>query len=169
MALQFRFRHGVEQLRDANDLLLVDQRGRTLRLTAPSQPLVTMLRRLGEGGGTLLSLMQGMSSLAPFFTLQQLEQRGWLALELASGEKSLVTLEPQSTVLERCHPPAGAVCIRWSRLIQITPETDGVLLRLLMTRPLRCTPACCSDLERLVQRLDRHSPRLAAGVSRAEE
>ena len=36
MALQFRFRHGVEQLRDANDLLLVDQRGRTLRLTAPS-------------------------------------------------------------------------------------------------------------------------------------
>ena len=128
MALQFRFRHGVEQLRDANDLLLVDQRGRTLRLTAPSQPLVTMLRRLGEGGGTLLSLMQGMSSLAPFFTLQQLEQRGWLALELVSGEKSLVTLEPQSTVLERCHPPAGAVSIRWSRLIQITPETDGVLL-----------------------------------------
>ena len=86
-----------------------------------------MLRRLGEGSGTLLSLMQGMSSLAPFFTLQQLEGN-WLALELASGEKSLVTLEPQSTVLERCHPPAGAVCIRWSRLIQITPETDGVLL-----------------------------------------
>ena len=128
MALQLRFKHGVEEHRDADDLLLVDQRGRTLRLTAPSQPLVTMLRRLGEGGGTLLSLMQGMSSLAPFFTLQQLEQRGWLALELVSGEKSLVTLEPQSTVLERCHPPAGAVSIRWSRLIQITPETDGVLL-----------------------------------------
>ena len=72
--------------------------------------------------------MRGASSLAPFITLQQLEQRGWLALELVSAEQSLVTLEPQSTALKRLHPPAGIVCVRWSRFVQITPETGGVLL-----------------------------------------
>ena len=128
MALQFRFKHGLERRQEGEDLLLADQRGRVLRLTAPSQPLLTILQRLDEGGGTLPSLMQGASSLAPFITLQQLEQRGWLALELVSGEQSLVTLEPQSTSFKRLHPPAGDVSVRWSRLIQITPEADGVLL-----------------------------------------
>ena len=101
-----------------------------------------MLQRLGDGGGTLLALMQGASSLAPFITLQQMEQRGWLALELVSGQEPLVTLVPQSTVLERCHPPAGEVRVRWSRFVQITPEADGVLLegplqgaRLLLLHP----------------------------------
>ena len=128
MALQFRFKHGLERRQEGEDLLLADQRGRVLRLTAPSQSLLTILQRLDEGGGTLQSLMQGASSLAPFITLQQLEQRGWLALELVSGEQSLVTLEPQSTSLKRLHPPTGDVSVRWSRLIQITPEADGVLL-----------------------------------------
>ena len=118
MALQFRFKHGLERRQEGEDLLLADQRGRVLRLTAPSQSLLTILQRLDEGGGTLPSLMQGASSLAPFITLQQLEQRGWLALELVSGEQSLVTLEPQSTSFKRLHPPAGDVSVRWSRLIQ---------------------------------------------------
>ena len=120
MALQFRFKHGLERRQEGEDLLLADQRGRVFRLKAPSQSLLTILQRLDEGGGTLPSLMQGASSLAPFITLQQLEQRGWLALELVSGEQSLVTLEPQSTSLKRLHPPAGDVSVRWSRLIQIT-------------------------------------------------
>ena len=128
MTLQFRFTYGVEQRRDGEDLLLADQLGRALRLTAPSMPLVTVMKRLGEGGGTLLSLMQGVSSIAPFITLQQLEQRGWLALELVSGEQSLVTLEPHSTALKRTHPPAGTNGVRWSRFVQITPEADGLLL-----------------------------------------
>ena len=128
MALQFRFKHGVEQRHEGEDLLLADQRGRALRITQPSQPLLTILQRLDEGGGTLPSLMQGTSSLAPFITLQELEQRGWLALELVSGEQSLVTLEPQSTALKRTHPPSAAVCVRWSRFVQITPEAGGVLL-----------------------------------------
>ncbi len=143
MVLQFRFKHGVEQRRDAEDLLLVDQRGRALRLTAPTQPLLTMLQRLDEGGGTLPSLMQGASSLAPFITLQQLEQRGWLALELVSAEQSLVTLEPQSTALKRLHPPAGTVCVRWSRFVQITPETGGVLLE----GPLQGSGCYCRTLD----------------------
>lgn len=142
MALHFRFKHGVEQRHDGEDLLLADQQGRALRLTAPSQPLLTMIQRLAEGGGTLLALMQGASSLASFITLQKMEQRGWLALELVSGEESLVTLEPHSTVLERSHPPAGGVCVRWSRFVQITPKAEGVLLevplhgaRLLLQHP----------------------------------
>ena len=130
--MQFRFKSGVEQRQDGDDLLLADQRddqpGRALRIKAPSQPLVTMLRRLAEGGGTLPSLMQGVSSLAPLITLQQLEQRGWLAMELVSEEESLVTLEPQAKVLERSHPPAGDVCVRWSRFVQITPMADCVML-----------------------------------------
>ena len=73
MTLQFRFTYGVEQRRDGEDLLLADQLGRALRLTAPSMPLATVMKRLGEGGGTLLSLMQGVSSIAPYITLQQLE------------------------------------------------------------------------------------------------
>jgi SagB-type dehydrogenase family enzyme len=142
MALQFRLKPGVEQRHEGEDLLLADQGGRALRLTRPAQPLVNMLQRLGDGGGTLLALMQGASSLTPFITLQQMEQRGWLALELVSGQESLVTLVPQSTVLERCHPPAGEVRVRWSRFVQITPEADGVLLecplqgaRLLLLHP----------------------------------
>jgi SagB-type dehydrogenase family enzyme len=133
MPLRFRFKHGVEQRHDGEDLLLADQQGRALRLKAPSQSLATMLQRLGEGGGTLLALMQGTSSLAPFITLQKMEQRGWLALELVRGEESLVTLEPQTMVLERSHSPDGAVGVRWSRFVQITPEPDGVLLEV----PLR--------------------------------
>ena len=133
MPLRFRFKCGVEQRHDGEDLLLTDQQGRALRLKAPSPSLVTMLQCLGQGGGTLLALMQGAASLAPFITLQQMEQRGWLALELVSGEEAFVTLEPQSTLLERSHPPAGAVSVRWSRFIQITPETNGVSLEV----PLR--------------------------------
>ena len=133
MPLRFRFKHGVEQRHEGEDLLLADQQGRALRLKAPSQFLATMLQRLGEGGGTLLALMQGASSLAPFITLQQMEQRGWLALELLRGEESLVTLEPQSMVLERSHPPDGAVDVRWSRFVQITPEPEAVRLEV----PLR--------------------------------
>ena len=76
MTLQFRLKHGVEQRHEGEDLLLLDQRGRALRLTAPALPLVTMLQRLGDGGGTLLALMQGASSLASFIALQQLERRG---------------------------------------------------------------------------------------------
>ena len=82
MALQFRFKHGLERRQEGEDLLLADQRGRVLRLTAPSQSLLTILQRLDEGGGTLPSLMQGASSLAPFITLQQLEQRCVQAVRL---------------------------------------------------------------------------------------
>ena len=143
MALQFRFKHGLERRQEGEDLLLADQWGRVLRLTAPSQPLLTILQRLDEGGGTLPSLMQGTSSLAPFITLQELEQRGWLALELVSGEQSLVTLEPQSTALKRTHPPSAAVCVRWSRFVQITPETGGVLLE----GPLQGSGCYCRTLD----------------------
>ena len=87
MALQFRLKPGVEQRHEGEDLLLADQGGRALRLTSPAKPLVNMLQCLGDGGGTLLALMQGASSLAPFITLQQMEQRGWLALELVSGQE----------------------------------------------------------------------------------
>lgn len=142
MTLQFRLKHGVEQRHEGKDLLLLDQRGRALRLTAPAPPLLTMLQRLGDGGGTLLVLMQGASSLAPVIALQQLEQRGWLALELVHGDAPIATLEPQSMVLERCHPPAGTVRVGWSRFVQITPGVDGVLLegplqgaRLLLQHP----------------------------------
>jgi SagB-type dehydrogenase family enzyme len=142
MTLQFRLKHGVEQRHQGEDLLLLDQRGRALRLTAPAAPLVTMLQRLGDGGGTLPALMQGASSLASFITMQQLERRGWLALELVHGDALLATLEPQSMVLERCHPPAGTVRVGWSRFVQITPGVDGVLLegplqgaRLLLQHP----------------------------------
>ena len=128
MALQFHFKHGVEQRHEGEDLLVADQRGRVLRISAPSQPLITMLQRLGEEGGTLLSLMQGAGSLARFITLQQLEQRGWLSLALVNGEESLVSLEPQTTELKRSHPPAGAMHVRWSRFVQITPEAGGLLL-----------------------------------------
>jgi SagB-type dehydrogenase family enzyme len=142
MTLQFRLKHGVEQRYEGEDLLLLDQRGRALRLTAPALPLVTMLQRLGDGGGTLLALMQGASSLALFIALQQLEQRGWLALELVHGDAPLATLEPQSMVLRRCHPPVGTVRVCWSRFVQIRPGVDGVLLegplqgaRLLLQHP----------------------------------
>ena len=64
MALQFRFKHGLERRQEGEDLLLADQRGRVFRLKAPSQSLLTILQRLDEGGGTLPSLMQGASSLA---------------------------------------------------------------------------------------------------------
>jgi len=128
MTLQFRLKHGVDQRHEGEDLLLLDQRGRALRITAPALSLVTMLQRLGNGGGSLLDLMQGASSLAPFIALQQLEQRGWLALDLVHGDAPLVTLEPQSAVLKRCHPPAGTARVRWSRFVHITPGVDGVLL-----------------------------------------
>ncbi len=142
MTLQFRLKNGVEQRHEGEDLLLLDQRGRALRIAAPALSLVTMLQRLGDGGGSLLALMQGASSLAPFIALQQLEQRGWLALELIHGDAPLVTLEPQTTALERRHPPTGPVRVGLSRFVQITPGVDGVLLegplqgaRLLLQHP----------------------------------
>jgi hypothetical protein len=150
MTLQFRLKHGVDQRHEGKDLLLLDQRGRVLRLTAPAPPLLTMLQRLGDGGGTLLTLMQGASSLAPFMALQQLEKRGWLALELVHGDAPIATLEPQSTVLERCHPPAGTVCVGWSRFVQITPGVDGVLLE----GPLQGA-RLLQDLRRLIASIDK--------------
>ena len=147
MALRFRLKQGVEQQREGEDLLLIDRQRRALRLTAPSQTLVTLLQRLCDGGGTLLSLMKGVSSLAPFTTLQRLEQSGWLALELVGKQESLVTLQPQSTLLKRSYPPPGAVCVRWSRFLQITPEADGVLLESpLQGSRLLMHHACLSPL-----------------------
>jgi oxazoline/thiazoline dehydrogenase len=128
MVLHLQLKQGVELRPDGDDLLLLDQRDRALRVTSPSSLLEQVLQRLVDGGGTLLTLMHGCSSFAPFVTLQQLEQRGWIALSLVGENGPLLTLEPQTTVLERCYPPQGPVQVRWSRFVQIIPQADGVLL-----------------------------------------
>lgn len=128
MALHLQLKHGVDQRIDGDDLLLLDQRGRVLRLSAPSGPIEQVIQRLADGGGTLPVLMAGCSSLAPFAILQQLEKKAWISLSLAGGEGPLLTLEPQATVLERRYPPEDPVQVRWSHFVQITPHANGVLL-----------------------------------------
>lgn len=128
MTLHFRLKQGVELHQKDDDLLLVDRRRGSLRLTALEQPLVAVLQRLANGGGTFRALMHGASTLHPLIALQKLEQRGWIAIDLLHEEASLVSLEPQATHLERCYPPDSNVRVAWSRFVQITPMAAGVLL-----------------------------------------
>jgi len=128
MALHQLLKKSVNQRRDGDDLLLFDQVGHCLRFASPSGLLMQMLQRLATTGGTLLELMDGFSSLAPFLTLQQLEQRGWINLALMTTQGPLLTLEPQTIALERRHPPLGLVQIQWSHFLQITPQMEGIRL-----------------------------------------
>jgi SagB-type dehydrogenase family enzyme len=89
---------------------------------------VQLLQRLQGTGGKLVELMEGSASLALFITLQQLQQRGWIALSLSTEVGPLLTLEPQTAVLKIENPPVGSIQIQWSRFLRITPQQDGMLL-----------------------------------------
>ena len=129
MTLKFRFKSGVQKSRNDDDLLLVDQIGRQLRLRAPSAAIHSMLERLAGEGSTMLDLMDASFNFAPLITMQNLEERGWISLDLVEGEKTFITLEPQANRLERRHQLVRHLPVQWSRFVQITPQVDGVLMQ----------------------------------------
>jgi SagB-type dehydrogenase family enzyme len=128
MALHLHLKQGAEVLREGDDLLLCDQGGRCRRFSTPSGLLMQMLQRLAAQGATLVDLIHGCSSLAEFLTLQELEQRGWIAISLIASHGSLLTLQPQTIALKRQHPPSGLVQVQWSQYLQIMPQMDGIQL-----------------------------------------
>ena len=128
MALYLHLKQGLEQRRDGNDLLLIDQGLPGLRLHDVTELQERLLLGLADSGGTFQDLMLQSSSLASFMLLQRLEEHGLIALTLQGQEGPWLSLQPLSRTFKRSYPPESPFRIQWSHYLQITPQKDGVLL-----------------------------------------